>query len=71
MKGMQSEYDFLNLSQNHAVKSNITRDEEIQFTDKINKKDNYFWAQERNIIITNKAIYNLKKFQLKRRIDIK
>ena len=68
---MQSEYDFLNLSQNHAVKSNITRDEEIQFTDKINKKDNYFWAQERNIIITNKAIYNLKKFQLKRRIDIK
>ena len=71
MKGMQSEYDFLNLSQNHAVKSNITRDEEIQFTDKINKKDNYFFSQERNIIITNKAIYNLKKFQLKRRIDIK
>ena len=35
MKGKQSEYDFLNLSQNHSVKSNITREEEIQFSDKI------------------------------------
>lgn len=27
-------------------------------------------SQERNIIITNKAIYNLKKKELKRRIEI-
>ena len=71
MKGKQSEYDFLNLSQNHSVKSNITRDEEIQFSDKIYKINKYSWSQERNIIITNEAVYNLKKLELKRRIDLK
>ena len=71
MKGKQSEYDFLNLSQNHSVKSNITREEEIQFSDKINKINKYNWTQERNIIITNRAIYNLKKLSLKRRIDLR
>ena len=49
----------------------FTRDEEIQFSDKIYKYNKYSWKQERNIIITNKAIYNLKKLTLKRRIDLK
>ena len=71
MEEKQSEYDFLNLSKNYSVKTNITRDEEIQFSDKIDKINKYSWKQERNIIITNKAIYNLKKFELKRRIDLK
>ena len=71
MKEKQSEYDFLNLSKNYSVTTNITRDEEIQFSDKIDKINKYGWKQERNIIITNKAIYNLKKFELKRRIDLK
>ena len=71
MNEKQSEYDFLNLSQNYSVKTNITRDEEIQFSDKINKINKYSWWQERNIIITDKAIYNLKKLSLKRRIDLK
>ena len=71
MKGKQSEYDFLNLAQNHSVTTNITRDEEIQFSDKIDKINKYNWSQERIIIITNKAIYNLKKLTLKRRIDLK
>ena len=71
MEGKQSEYDFLNLSKNYTIKSNITREEEIQFSDKIIKINNRGWKQERNIIITDKAIYNLKKFSLKRRIDLK
>ena len=71
MEEKQSEYDFLNLSKNYSVKTNITREEEIQFSDKIDKINKYSWKQERNIIITNKAIYNLKKFELKRRIDLK
>ena len=71
MKENQSEYDFLNLSQNYSVKTNITRDEEIQFSDKVSKNNRYNWWQERNLIITDKAIYNLKKLKLKRRIDFK
>ena len=60
MEGKQSQYDFLNLSKNYSVKNNITREEEIQFSDKIFKINKYGWKQERNIIITDKAIYNLK-----------
>ena len=71
MEGKQSEYDFLNLSKNYTIKNNITREEEIQFSDKIIKINNRGWKQERNIIITDKAVYNLKKLSLKRRIDLK
>ena len=71
MEGKQSEYDFLNLSKNYTLKNNITREEEIQFSDKITKINSHGWKQERNIIITDKAIYNLKKLTLKRRIDFK
>ena len=71
MEGKQSEYDFLNLSKNYTLKNNITREEEIQFSDKITKINNRGWKQERNILITDKAIYNLKKLTLKRRIDLK
>ena len=71
MDGKQSVYDFLNLSKNYTIKNNITREEEIQYSDKITKINNRGWKQERNIIITDKAIYNLKKMTLKRRIDFK
>ena len=71
MEGKQSEYDFLNLSKNYTIKNNITREEEIQFSDKILKINKHNWKQERNILITDKAIYNLKKLSLKRRIDFK
>ena len=71
MEGKQSEYDFLNLSKNYTVKNNITREEEILFSDKIMKINKHGWKQERNILITDKAIYNLRKLSLKRRIDFK
>ena len=71
MEGKQSEYDFLNLSKNYTIKNNVTRDEEIQLSDKITKINNRGWKQERYILITDKAIYNLKKLNLKRRIDFK
>ena len=35
--------------------------EKLLFTDKINKKNRYGLTQERNILITDQAIYNLKK----------
>jgi hypothetical protein len=35
--------------------------EQILFTDKINKINRYGLTQERNILITDQAIYNLKK----------
>ena len=71
MEDLQSEYDFLNYSKDNYIKTNITRDESIQFSDKIIKINKFGRKQERNIIITDKAIYNIKKTSLKRRIEIK
>ena len=71
MEESQSEYDFLNFSKDHYIKTNVTRDESIQFSDKIYKINKFGFKQERSIIITDKGIYNLKKTNLKRRIDLK
>ena len=68
---LQSEYDFLNFSKDHYIKTNVTREEQIEFSDKIIKINKFGFKQERNIIITDKALYNLKKTSLKRRIDLK
>jgi len=40
------------------------------YSQKIKKINHYDKQQDRNIVITNKAIYNLKKTTLKRRIDL-
>ena len=71
MDDNQSEYDFLNFAKDNNIKANITKDELIEFSDKIYKINKYGFKQERNIIITDKAIYNLKKTSLKRRIELK
>ena len=52
--------DYLNFA-NESSLNNIIKDEELLFTDKINKINRFGFTQERNIIITDKAIYNLKK----------
>jgi len=43
--------------------------ETLLFSENIVKINHYDISQERNIILTNKAIYNFKKTNLKRRID--
>ena len=69
MEGNQIEYDFLKFAQDYSIKSNITREEEIQFSDTVQKINKNGWKQSRNLVLTDKAIYNLKKKELKRRID--
>ena len=71
MEEKQSEYDFLDLWKDITMKKNIIREEIIQFSDKIKKINPYGFKQERNFLLTDKAIYNLKKNILKRRIDYK
>ena len=52
--------DHLNFKKESAL-SSIIGDEELLFSDKLIKINRYGLSQERNILITNKAIYNLKK----------
>ena len=67
----QSEYDFLNYTKDHHINASVTRGEKIEFSDTIIKINKYGFKQNRNIIITDKAVYNLKKTSLRRRIDLK
>ena len=71
MEDPQIEHDYLNFSNDQNIKANITKEESIQFSDKIIKINKLGTQQKRNIIITDKGIYNLKKTELKKRIDIK
>ena len=52
--------DYLQFAEEKSL-TKIIKDEKVLFTDKINKINRYCLTQERNILITNKAIYNLKK----------
>ena len=52
--------DYLNFGKEQSL-SKIIKNEKLWFTDKINKINRYGLTQERNIIITENAIYNLKK----------
>ena len=71
MEDKQSEYDFLDIWKDLWIKKNIIREEIIKFSDKIKKINKFGFNQERNFLLTDKAIYNLKKNVLKRRIDYK
>lgn len=48
----------------------VINKENIYFSDKIIKINHYGFSQERQILVTNRALYNLKKKELKRRIDL-
>ena len=52
--------DHLNFRKENVLPS-IIGEEELLFSDKLIKINRYGLSQERNILITNKAIYNLKK----------
>ena len=52
--------DYLKFANEKSL-GKLIGNEQLLFTDKINKINRYGLTQERNILITNKAIYNLKK----------
>ena len=61
--------DFLNWENNQEITTKIGN-EKIIFSDKIKKKAFLALFQDRNILITNKAVYFSKKIELKKRINI-
>lgn len=62
-----SNYDYLEFEKDKSIKS-ILKDEKILFSDKIIKINRYNMSQDRQLVITNKAIYNFKKKEMKRKI---
>ena len=52
--------DYLNFANEKSLVK-LIGNEVLLFTDKLIKINRYNYSQERKILITNKAIYNLKK----------
>jgi serum/glucocorticoid-regulated kinase 2 len=65
----KDEYDYLQFEGDKEIKK-LIKDEIIYFSDKIIKINHYGFSQERQVLVTNKALYNLKKKSLKRRIGL-
>ena len=71
METTKNEFDFLNCANDSHIRDTVCHSEPIFFSAKITKINGYGLNQERNIIITDKAIYNLKKSTCKRIIKLK
>ena len=63
-------FDFLHFNQNKNIKKHI-KEEIINYSDKIKKTNDKGKVQERNIVLTNKAIYNFNGTTFRRRIPLK
>ena len=61
--------DHLDFKNNKKIQSMI-KNENLLFSSEIKKKNKYNSNQTRRLILTNKALYNLDNFSLKRRIDL-
>ena len=59
--------DYLNLAYDKEIQKTI-KDEKLYYSNLITKINHYGSSQERSILLTNKAVYNMKKKESKRRI---
>lgn len=49
----------------------LLKGQKFLFADKVKKTNMFEWTQERTLVVTNSAIYNFHKKEVKRTIDIK
>ena len=63
-------HDLLNINEDNEILS-LLKNEKVYYSDVITKINKYALSQERSIILTNVALYNIKKKELKRRIPSK
>lgn len=61
--------DYLEFDTDKEIRKEI-KSEQLLYSDKIIKINRYNMSQDRQIVITNKALYNFKKKSLKRRIEL-
>ena len=63
-------HDLLNINEDNEI-LNLLKGEKVYYSDVITKINHYGLSQERSIILTDVALYNMKKKELKRRIPYK
>ena len=63
-------HDLLNIKQENMI-LDVLKNEKVYYSNVITKINHYGLSQERSIILTDVALYNMKKKELKRRIPYK
>ncbi len=53
--------DYLSFANDKEILKLLDCDEKLIFSDKLHKFNPLGWKQERNFVVTNKFIYNLKR----------
>jgi hypothetical protein len=64
-------YDELKIRKTPKIIKQFETDEKVYFSGTVSKFNRMDWKQERIFVITNMAIYNIKKHSIQRRIGIK
>lgn len=67
---MRTGRDYLSFGTDPTILKLLETHETIIFSDKVYKFNCYNWKQERNLVITDKSLYNIKKKTVKRKILI-
>ncbi len=58
---MEKMVDYLGFGRDKEILKLFEPDEKLLFADKLYKYNPFGWKQERNLLITTKYLYNLKK----------
>jgi hypothetical protein len=70
MKDLEK-YDKMGVRQNSEILDNLNKDEIVYFSGNVTKFNRMEWKQERLFLVTNLAVYNIKKTKVQRKIPIK
>ena len=67
---MEGDYDYLQLKGQSFVSNIVKKGETIYFSAIVHKKNHFGWSQNRTMLITDIALYNINKTEVKRRIEL-
>ena len=67
---MEGDYDYLQLKGQDFVSRIVKEGEKIYFSAIVHKKNHFGWSQNRTMLITDIALYNINKTEVKRRIEL-
>jgi len=67
---MEIKQDYLSLEGNPEFKRLLEPGEFLLYSNGLVKFNKYGWSQKRNIVITNKYIYNLNGLKVRRKISL-
>ena len=67
---MEGDYDYLQLKGQSFVSNIVKEAERIYFSAIVHKKNHFGWSQNRTMLITDIALYNINKTEVKRRIEL-